>query len=78
VRVAALSVDGTYGAHVQFFSLVKSRARDQAIQRYVYCAFAEPEPSRAEANPLTRRRTGAKRSANDDDGLSSSNPLRFL
>ena len=71
-------MDGGCGVHVRLCSFVKSRARDQAIQRYVYGAFAEPEPSRAEANPLTRRRTGVKRSAHDDDGLSSSNPLRFL
>ena len=53
-------------------SFVKSRAKDQAIQRYVYGAFAEPEPSRAETNPLQRpkKKTG--------DGLSGSNPLRFL
>lgn len=65
-------------ARVRLCSFVKNRARDEAIQRYVYGAFAEPEPSRAEANPLTRRRNNTKRSTDDDDGLSSSNPLRFL
>mmetsp|Transcript_30698 Transcript_30698/g.59208 ORF Transcript_30698/g.59208 Transcript_30698/m.59208 type:complete len:227 (-) Transcript_30698:207-887(-) len=55
-------------------SHAKQRARDRAIQRQVYSAFHAPEPVPRDDNPILRSR----RAEGNLDGMSSSNPLRFL
>ena len=58
----------------QLAAYVRKRARDAAIQRGIYRAFADDgaEGSGGDANPLTRRRTGGV------DRLRDTNPLRGM
>ena len=60
-------------ACAQLAAFVRKRARDAAIQRGLYRDFADrgAEGSGGDANPLTRRRTGA-------DRLRDTNPLRGM
>ena len=58
----------------QLAAYVRKRARDAAIQRGMFRAFADDgaEGSGGDANPLTRRRTGGA------DRLRDTNPLRGM